>query len=328
MMSYSLFLAAVSFLATVIWGWPLIHLLRRLHFGKRIRAEGPRSHQTKRGTPTMGGIMILVPILAVTIPEIAKGHLSILLPLGTIIGCGLLGAIDDFSSLAASEKDGQETTETIGVLARYKFAWLLVVACLAATGLHFFLGYRSVFIPGFKQGLDVGHWYLPIAVFIIVGSANSVNLTDGLDGLAGGTSAIALVAYGIIAYLQEQWYLTTFSFVVVGAVLAFLWYNAYPALLIMGDTGALALGATLGVVALMTGQWLLLPIVGIIFVVEALSDIFQVAYFKRTKGKRLFRMAPLHHHFELIGWSEVQIVQRFWLIGILAAMLGVALALW
>lgn len=327
-MAYSLLLATISFLATVIWGWPLIHLLRRLHFGKRIRGDGPRSHEAKRGTPTMGGIMILVPILVVTVPEIVRGRLSVLLPLGTIIGCGILGAIDDFSSLIANEKGAEESSEAIGLLARYKFAWLLGIASVAAIGLHFFLGYRSVFIPGFEQGLDIGLWYLPIAVFIIVGFANSVNLSDGLDGLAGGTSAIALIAYGIIAYLQEQWYLSTFSFVVAGAVLAFLWYNAYPALLIMGDTGALALGATLGVVALMTGQWLLLPIVGIIFVVETLSVILQVAYFKRTKGKRLFRMSPLHHHFELVGWSEVQIVQRFWLIGILAAMLGVALALW
>jgi phospho-N-acetylmuramoyl-pentapeptide-transferase len=176
--------------------------------------------------------------------------------------------------------------------------------------------------------LDIGWLYVPAAAFLIVGGANAVNLTDGLDSLAGGTAAIAFVAYGVIAYLQGQVYLVTFCFTVVGAVFGFLWYNAYPAQLFMGDIGALALGGTLATVALMTEQWLLLAIVGIVFVAEALSVAAQVGYFKMTKGKRLFKMAPLHHHFELLGWSEVQIVQRFWLIAMLAAMVGIALALW
>jgi phospho-N-acetylmuramoyl-pentapeptide-transferase len=169
---------------------------------------------------------------------------------------------------------------------------------------------------------------VPIAAFLIVGAANAVNLTDGLDGLAGGTTAIAYIAYGVIALLQGQIFLVTFCFTVVGAILAFLWYNAYPAELFMGDVGSMALGATLATVALMTEQWLLLAVVGIIFVVEALSDILQVGYYKLTGGKRLFKMAPIHHHLELLGWSEVQITQRFWLIAILAAMVGIALALW
>ncbi|MFN3930082.1 MAG: phospho-N-acetylmuramoyl-pentapeptide-transferase, partial [Thermoflexus sp.] len=166
-----------------------------------------------------------------------------------------------------------------------------------------------------------------IAVFIIVGSANAVNFTDGLDGLAGIITATSFIAYGVIAYLQGQIYLATFAFIVVGACMAFLWFNAHPAQLIMGDVGSQALGATLGVVALMTGQWLLLPIVALIPVVETLSVILQVAYFKWTRGKRLFKMSPLHHHFELLGWSEPQVVQRFWLIAIWSAMIGVALAL-
>lgn len=154
-----------------------------------------------------------------------------------------------------------------------------------------------------------------------------MNLADGLDGLAAGTVLVAFLSYGVIAYLQEQVYLVAFCLTVVGALMGFLWYNAYPAQVIMGDTGALALGGTLATVALMTGQWLLLPVVGIVFVAEGLSDILQVSYYKRTKGKRLFRMAPLHHHFELCGWSEVQVTLRFWIIGILGGMLGVALAL-
>jgi phospho-N-acetylmuramoyl-pentapeptide-transferase len=178
----------------------------------------------------------------------------------------------------------------------------------------------------------MGWIYIPIAAFIIVGSSNAVNLTDGLDGLAGSTSAVAFAAYGVIAYLQGQYPLMSFCFTMVGALFAFLWYNSHPAQLFMGDMGALALGATLAVVALMTGQWLLLPVVGLIFVAEAVSDILQIGYFKWTRrrtgqGKRVFKMAPIHYHFELLGWSETHVTQRFFLIGILAAMLGIALAL-
>jgi phospho-N-acetylmuramoyl-pentapeptide-transferase len=325
--NYSLLLGTIAFLLTVIWGWPLIHILRRFHFGKDIRHDGPASHQAKKGTPTMGGIMVIVPILAVTIPELVQGRFSIGLPLATIMSCAVVGAVDDFFSITANPRNSASTLQPLGLLARYKFGWLLLISSLAAVGLHFFLGLSSVAIPGFAQKFELGLWYLPAAIFIIMGTAHAVNLTDGLDGLAGGTVAIALGAYGIIAYLQGQSYLVTFCFVVVGACLAFLWYNAYPALLFMGDTGALSLGATLGVVGLMTGQWLLLPVVGVVFVAEALSVVLQVAYFRWSGGKRLFRMAPLHHHFELRGWSEVQVVQRFWLIGMMAAMLGVALAL-
>jgi phospho-N-acetylmuramoyl-pentapeptide-transferase len=173
---------------------------------------------------------------------------------------------------------------------------------------------------------------VPFAAFIILGSANAVNLTDGLDGLAGIIVASAFAAYGVIALLQGQSYLIRFCFTVVGASFAFLWYNAHPAQMFMGDTGSLALGATLGTVALMTGQWLLLPVVALIPVAETISVIIQVLYFKYTKrrcgrGKRVFKMSPLHHHFELMGWSETQVVQRFWLVELLAAMAGVALAL-
>jgi phospho-N-acetylmuramoyl-pentapeptide-transferase len=173
----------------------------------------------------------------------------------------------------------------------------------------------------------MGLFYIPVAVAVLVGTTSAVAVTDGLDALAGGTAALAFGAYGVIAFLQEQTFLATFSFTVVGATLGFLWYNAYPARVIMGDTGAMALGASLAVVALMTGQWLLLPVVGVIFVMEALSVAIQVAYFRLTGGRRVFRMAPLHHHFELLGWSEPQVVTRFWLIGMVGGLLGIALAL-
>jgi phospho-N-acetylmuramoyl-pentapeptide-transferase len=169
--------------------------------------------------------------------------------------------------------------------------------------------------------------FIPITAVIIVGFSNALNLTDGMDGLAGIITASAFTAYGIIAFLQGQIYIVQLCFILVGALFGFLWYNAHPAQLFMGDTGSLALGAVLGTIAVMTGQWLLLPVIAIVPVAEALSVILQVLYFKRTKGKRLFRMSPLHHHFELSGWSETQVVQRFWLIGLFAAILGVALAL-
>jgi phospho-N-acetylmuramoyl-pentapeptide-transferase len=326
-MAYSLTLGAISFLMAVVWGVPLIRLLKKKEIGKQIRIEGPSSHQVKAGTPTMGGLMILIPVFLITaILNIANlvgrtfiGR-SILVPMAALVAFGALGAVDDLTGLRKDRKGN-------GLLPRFKFLWQALFAVLTALALHLGLDLHSVAVPSIVQKIDIGFWYVPVAALIIVFSSNAVNLTDGLDGLAGSIAAIAFAAYGVIAYLQGQIYLVAFCFTVVGAVMAFLWYNAYPADLFMGDTGSLALGATLGVVALMTGQWLLLPLVGLIFVAEVVSVVLQVMYFKLTGGKRLFKMSPLHHHFELIGWSETHVTQRFWLVGILAAMLGIALAL-
>jgi phospho-N-acetylmuramoyl-pentapeptide-transferase len=324
-MAYSLTLGAISFLLAVIWGRPFINLLRKLRIGKQIRIEEPTFHQTKMGTPTMGGLMMLVPVLVITgvlnVANLLGLNLigrSILAPMGVMVAFGTLGAIDDLT--------GVRRVAT-GMLASHKFLWQTIFAAITALALHFVLGLRSVAFPGVPEKIDIGIWYVPIAMFIIVGFSNAVNLADGLDALAGSLAAVAFAAYGVIAFLQGQIWLVAFDFTVVGAIFAFLWYNAYPAELFMGDIGALALGATLAVVALMTGQWLLLPIVGFMFVAEAVSVIVQVGYFKLTGGKRVFKMAPLHLHFELLGWSETQVTQRFWLIGILTAMLGIALAL-
>jgi len=319
-MAHALLWGVMSFVLAVLSGRPLIRLLRRYGLGKTIRVDGPATHQVKMGTPTMGGLMILVPVLLVTVLTNLVGRYSILMPLGVMVAYGLLGIYDDWRGV--HDRGG------IGMLARLKFPWQASIGLLAAFGLRFVLDLGGMAVPTFPGEFDIGWWYLPIAAFLIIGAANAVNLTDGLDGLAGGTSAIAYVAYGIIAYLQNQSYLVTFCFTMAGAILAFLWYNAYPAELFMGDVGSMALGATLATVALMTEQWLLLSVIGVVFVAETVSDLLQVAYFKLTKGKRLFKMAPLHHHFELLGWSEVQITQRFWLIAMLAAMLGIALALW
>jgi len=332
-MAYSLTLGTIAFFLAVIWGRPLITLLRRYRLGKQIRLNGPSSHITKMGTPTMGGLMILIPVILITLALNVANLMgrtyigrSILVPVGVMVGFGALGLIDDLEGMSGRRARGE------GISARTKFAAQVLLALATALALHFALGLQSIAVPTIPEKQPLGLWYIPVAMFIIIGASNAVNLTDGLDGLAGSVGAIAFAAYGVIAYLQGQIWLTAFCFTVVGTVMAFLWFNAHPAELFMGDTGSLALGATLGVVALMTGQWLLLPVVGGVFVAEALSDIVQVAYFKATRriygeGRRVFKMAPLHHHFELLGWSETQITWRFWLVGILCAMLGVALAL-
>jgi phospho-N-acetylmuramoyl-pentapeptide-transferase len=318
----ALSLGAIAFAITVIWGGPLLRILRYLGVGKKIRVEGPRSHQTKLGTPTMGGLIIVVPVLAMTlvlntVPIFGRTLLgrSVLLPMGVMIAYAGLGALDDVLGLRGRP-----------MRARVKFPLQALVAVIVGIGLKYVLDVPNAYIPGLQVDFDFGIWYVPLAAFIILCSTNAVNITDGLDGLAGIIAATAFVAYGMIAAIQGQWYLMRLCFTVVGVLFAFLWYNAHPAELFMGDTGSLALGAVLGTVALMTAQWVILPVIAIIPVAETASVILQVLYFKWTKGKRLFKMAPLHHHFELHGWSETQVVQRFWLIGLMAAMIGVALA--
>jgi phospho-N-acetylmuramoyl-pentapeptide-transferase len=318
-MAGALLCGNLTFLIGVVLGGPFVRLLRRRGIGKRIRLDGPSRHDVKMGTPTMGGLMFLVPIVGVSLLTNVVGRLSMLLPLGVMAAFAMLGAYDDWRGL-------QDRTG-VGMLARVKFPWQMLIGVAAAIGLRQLLGLGGTAVPTVRVSLDIGWLYVPVAALLIVGFANAVNLSDGLDSLAGGTGAVAYCAYGVIAYLQGQTYLSVFCFTVVGGLLAFLWYNAHPAELFMGDVGSMPLGATLAVVALMTEQWLLLGVVGIVFVAEALSVMLQVGYFKVTGGKRLFKMAPLHHHFELLGWSEVQTVQRFWLVSMLSAMVGVALAL-
>jgi phospho-N-acetylmuramoyl-pentapeptide-transferase len=323
----ALALGGVSFLLTVIWGGPFIRILHLLKVGKQIRIEGPERHITKLGTPTMGGFMVVIPVLIITgilnlvtlLSPIDVLGRSILLPMLVMVAFAVLGAIDDWRGLRGAR--GQ------GLRARWKFLWQLVIALGASLVLKYGLGAPELILPSIPEVLSLGVFYVPIAMIWIVGFSNAVNLTDGLDGLAGLIAATAFVAYGVVAMLQGQVFLMRFCFTVVGALFAFLWYNVHPAELFMGDTGSLSIGATLAVVSLMTGQWALLPVIAIIPASVTASVILQVAYFKLTKGRRLFKMAPLQHHFELLGWSETQVVQRFWLVNLLAAMVGVALAL-
>ena len=326
-MAYALTLGTVAFFLAVIWGRSLIALLKKWSIGKKIRVDGPSTHQVKMGTPTMGGLLVIVPVLLITtalnIANLFGSTLigrSIVVPMGAMFLFGALGFVDDLAGVR-----GKRLGE--GLLARTKFAWQWILSLPIALALYFLLDIHSLAIPGVAAKIDIGLLYIPVAMGIIVFSSNAVNLTDGLDGLAGSISAVAFAAYGVIANLQQQTWLSAFCFTVVGAIMAFLWFNAFPAQMFMGDVGALAIGATLGVVALMTGQWLLLPVVGVVFVAEAGSVLLQVLYFKLSHGKRLFKMAPLHHHFELLGWSETHVTQRFWLVGVLAAMFGIALAL-
>lgn len=316
-LAISLGLSGVAFVIALAIGRPYIDLLRERGIGKKIRIDGPEGHMTKTGTPTMGGVIFIATVVVLTIVFNLIGRLSMLLPLGVLTFTAVLGGIDDRLNLVGGQ--------TTGLTARFKMVWLLLFAAVSALVLYFPLGLHSIYIPFFGQ-YNIGLLYIPIALFSISGTANAVNLTDGLDTLAGGTAAVAFTAYGIIAFLQGQVQVVTFCFTMVGALLGFLWFNAHPAQVIMGDCGALALGASLATVAFMTGQWLLLPIVGAVFVAETTSVMLQVAWFKRTGGKRLFRMTPLHHHFELLGWSETQVTLRFWLAGMMAGLLGVALA--
>ena len=327
-MDFALILASIAFLLAVVWGPLLIRILRHYDIGKRIRIDGPRDHQTKLGTPTMGGLMIVVPVLLITVAlnlysllGPTREGFSILVPLGVMLAYALIGAVDDIAGVRGMRR-GE------GFTARHK-TLLEVPLSLAIAVVMLLMDLQfagQVRVPAVQNPVNLGWAWVPIAAFIIYASANAVNLTDGLDGLAG------IIVIALLHLQQEQVFLVRFCFIVVGACFAFLWYNAHPAQMFMGDTGSLALGATLGTVALMTGQWLLLPVVALIPVAEAVSVSLQIVYFKYTKrrfgqGRRLFKMAPLHHHFELLGWSETQVVQRFWLVGLLAAMAGVALAL-
>ena len=311
------------FTITMFAGPYFIRMIRSLNLGKQIREELPQ-HLSKSGTPSMGGFLFTVPVVALTVVYNLFDHLSMLLPVTVVVLCSILGWVDD--RLTTIRVHGE------GLRARFKFAWLLVIAVAIVVILHIPqvtapADQNKVYIPGIAF-ISIGLIYWPLAVLAIVGTANAVNLTDGLDGLAAGTGAMAFGAFGAISLLahpSKPW-LAAFCCTMVGALLAFLWFNVFPARVIMGDTGALAIGAALATVALMLNQMLILAVVGFVYVIETLSVIFQVAYFKMTHGRRIFRSAPLHNHLELMGWHENEVTQRFWIVSILAAVAGLTLA--
>ena len=309
----------LTFALVVILMSPYIRLLRFLGFGKQIREEGPQSHIVKLGTPTMGGLLIIGVVLAIYFLLRGGPDASTFAPLAALAAVGLLGAFDDYLNARTGE----------GIRVRQKLIWQVVFGFAAAWQIQRTYAITAIAVP-FVGAVPIDPWlYVLFAAFAIVAASNGVNITDGLDGLAGGTLIFSFVAFMMIALLNvpQQPNLALLCALIIGAVLGFLWFNVHPAQIFMGDSGSLALGATLAIIALITGQILVLPIIGIIFVVETASDIIQIGYYKLSGGKRIFRMAPLHHHFELGGWDEEKITLRFWIVAVLAALLGVTLFL-
>jgi phospho-N-acetylmuramoyl-pentapeptide-transferase len=317
----------LAFAIMVILMPPYIRLLRAVGMGKQIREEGPRSHFVKEGTPTMGGLLMIIVVVVLFVMLRGFPERAVIAPLATLLLVGILGAFDDFLNAKTGE----------GIRARQKMIWLVVVAGVAAFQIQQTYGLQGFRVP-FVGDVIVEPWiYVLFAAFAIVAAGNGVNITDGLDGLAGGTLVFAFVAFLLIAVLNQvpqpdgtlgnQPNIAFLCALLIGALLGFLWFNVHPAQIIMGDSGSLSLGATLAVIALVTGQIFVLPLIGIIFVVETGSVILQVLYFKATGGRRIFRMSPIHHHFELGGWDEEKITLRFWIVAILAGLLGVTLFL-
>ena len=327
-MIHALLVGGVAFLLSLILGRPTVAWLRSKKLGKSISEDAPSSHSVKAGTPTMGGVFIWATVAVMTLftnllvfrdGTVRLEHESMLLPLMVVVTTVLIGVWDDFGTLLGG-------AVRRGLTWRLKFTLTAILGVVVAAAMYWGLDAQSVNIPWAGQ-FPLGPVYLLIAFLVFFSTTSAVAITDGLDGLLAGTAAFAFGAYAVIAFLQGQAFLAVFSFTVTGALLGFLWYNAHPAAVFMGDTGALPLGAALATVALMTGHWLLLPVIGVVFVAEALSDVIQIAYFKTTGGRRLFRKTPLHHHLELLGWSEPQVVMRLYLFGMAGAMVGIALAL-
>ena len=313
----SVLLAAVIAAGFVLLTGPFfIPELHKLKFGQSIREEGPKSHQAKSGTPTMGGIMI---IIGITLGTVAAAPLNteILLALFIMLGHFVLGFLDDYIKVVKKRN--------LGLKAKQKMLGQIIIAVVTMI-----IGTRSlgidttVWVPIINESINIGAGYYLLLLFVLVGTSNAVNLTDGLDGLASGTVAIAASAYAVVCVNMGHSDLVIFCVAIVAACVAFLRFNAHPAKVFMGDTGSLALGGALAAVGILTHTEVLLAIIGFVFVCEALSVIIQVISFKTT-GKRVFRMSPIHHHFELGGWSEWKVVFVFWLAGLLASVVALNL---
>jgi phospho-N-acetylmuramoyl-pentapeptide-transferase len=296
----------------------LIQGLVRLGAGKQIRAEEPESHQSKAGTPSMGGLIFVGSIALFGQGFLTEHDPAVGILIALLVAASALGAYDDVLSSARFRKGGMRALP--------KLVWQAGIAVGAVALEAIGPGLPAQHIPGLGT-IGIGWIVAPVAALAIIAAGHAVNLTDGLDGLAGGTTSIALAAFAIIAFSQGQGTIGAFCLLSIGALAGFLWYNAHPARLFMGDAGSLALGSVLGGLAMVTGQIVALIPIGVVFVAETLSVIIQVTYFKRTGGKRFFKMTPIHLHFEKLGWPETQIVPRFWLIGVAGALVGLAVAL-
>lgn len=308
-----LWASAVSFAIAVLMGPAAIKMLHRLKFGQYIREDGPARHLSKAGTPTMGGLIFIIS-LTISCLFFAGASVNVVTLLVVTLGCGLVGFVDDFLKVVLKRP--------LGLKARYKLAGQILVAVFLAVFAVYFLDRgTAVQVPFTEISIDLGPVYYIFVLLMLVGFSNAVNLTDGLDGLAGGISLFVSAAYVFICLQLKQPDLSVFAAAVAGGLLGFLVYNFHPAKVFMGDTGSLALGGGLAGLAVLTSTELSFLIIGGVFVIETLSVILQVVSFK-LRGQRLFRMAPLHHHFELGGWSEAKVVYFFWAAGALCAMLG------
>lgn len=313
-----LLIATAAFAFCLLLGPGIIAWLHHLKFGQSIRQEGPESHLKKAGIPTMGGIIILISLALTMLIFVPYNSLAFICLVITL-GYGLIGFIDDFIIVVKKR--------SLGLTARQKLLGQIILGMLLSLYIWFNPSIdRNIMIPFTELSLDLGYLYIPFVILVMIGTSNAVNLTDGLDGLAGGTVAISLLAYIFIALSLKNSSLAFFCAALFGACLGFLWFNCHPAQVFMGDTGSLALGGALASVAVLTGTEILLFIIGGVFVMETLSVIIQVTSFKLT-GKRVFRMSPIHHHFELLGWKETKVVARFYLLAILLAFLGLILFL-
>ncbi len=311
--------AAIAFLVTVSLGSKFIEFLQTRKFGQFVREEGPQTHLIKAGTPTMGGVVMLTGLLAALL-VVARPNVATFATLLLVSAVAGIGLYDDWQKISKRRSEGLSV--------RYKFLLLTLAVVLADVLALRYVGVtQNVVVPVLDRNLVLGSGVLGIALFsifllfIIAGATNAVNLTDGLDGLAAGAGAIALLAYTAIAFLERQYDVAIVCGAMVGAIIGFLWYNAHPAEIFMGDTGSLAIGGLLAAAAILTKTELLLPVIGGLFVLEALSVIVQVVVFKLT-GRRVFKMAPIHHHFEFLGWDENKVVVRFWIAQAAFASLG------
>jgi phospho-N-acetylmuramoyl-pentapeptide-transferase len=336
-------LSAFSFLIALIWVPFLIHFLKKNNLGKTIResADTPifsEMHQKKSGTPTMGGILIwgTTLILIFLVSFLAElTHLPIfkqlnfltrgetLLPLGALIASALIGLGDDFLNIKKIGPNGGGLRVKHRLIIYTLLATL--IACFGAYWFYYKLEWSVIYVP-FLGNINIGFWYIPLFIFVMVSTAFSVNEIDGLDGLAGGTLLISFVSFSVIAFVLGRVNLAVFCGVISGALLAFLWFNVYPAKFFMGDTGAMSLGITLGIVAMLTNTFLLLPIIGFLFMIESLSVIIQF-FSKKILHKKVFLSSPIHHHLEAKGWLEPQIVMRFWIIAGVTAIIGLIIFL-
>ncbi|GEL75968.1 phospho-N-acetylmuramoyl-pentapeptide-transferase [Tenuibacillus multivorans] len=316
----------IGFLFSVLLSPVLIPFLKRLKFGQSIREEGPESHQVKSGTPTMGGIIIIASILFTSIFVVWRYEFSsqtseFLILLFVLVGYGLVGFLDDFIKIIKKRN--------LGLTSKQKMLCQIFIAVVAYIVLHN-QGYdTTITVPGTDFTLEFGWFYSVFLLLMLVGSSNAVNLTDGLDGLVAGTASIAFAAFAIIGTHQHvDAEIIIFTLSAVGALLGFLVFNGHPAKVFMGDTGSLAIGSVIAMVAILMKLELLLIVIGGVFVIETLSVMIQVSYFKLTGGKRIFKMSPLHHHYELSGWSEWRVVVTFWLVAMVCAALGIYIEVW